>query len=112
MHSLETATMGGVQGGPFLGAVEWPASGWFVSVERGICPLSVDCAHLPTTTTVSMWAFTSLMKDALEANSVALATAASASFDGAALQRMESDSGHSQHKCVTSCIRSMHNVSY
>lgn len=112
MHSLETATMGGVQGGPFLGAVEWPASGWFVSVERGICPLSVDCIHLPTTTTVSMWAFTSLMKDALEANSVALATAASASFDRAALQRMESDSGHSQHKCVTSCIRSMHNISY
>lgn len=66
----------------------------------------------PTNTTVSMWAFTSLMKDALEANSFALATAASASFDGAALQGMESDSGHSQHKCVTSCIRSMCNISY
>lgn len=36
-----------------------------------------------------------------KANSVALATPASASFDGAALQGMESGPGHIQHKGVT-----------
>ena len=29
--------MGGVRGGPLQGAGEQPASGWFVSVEKGIC---------------------------------------------------------------------------
>ena len=62
MHSPETATMGGVRGGPLQGAGEQPASGWFVSVEKGICLLFPDCPP----STVSMWAFTSLMKDALE----------------------------------------------
>lgn len=54
--------MGGVRGGPLQAAGEQPASGWFVSVEKGICLLFPDCPP----STVSMWAFTSLMKDALE----------------------------------------------
>ena len=39
-----------------------------------------------------------------EALGVALAAPAAASFEGAALQRMESGPGRVQHKCVLSCV--------
>lgn len=97
VHTPGMTSRGEVEGRPWQGVGEQPASGGFVSLAGAFNPFLQIFFPLGVCVSLRL----SHLKMLQKANSVALATPASASFDGAALQGMESGPGHIQHKGVT-----------